>query len=360
MSDTSISTSSALAMEQWEAELFKQYLGELRFKPFMSTSASSPIVVKENLMKTKGDTVNVGFRAALTGAGVTGTSALEGNEEALSFYNQAVIVDIIANAVRIDGRMTEQRVAFDMRNEAKDALAQWAAHKVQDDIAVEFNSIDGVTYGSASEGQKDTWLTNNADRVLFGAAVANGVSNDHSVALATVDSTTDVLNPAQISLAKRLAKLSNPKIEPIKVDNGVEMYVMMVHPYCFRDLMNHSTFATAQREVFPRLGENHPILKGQVFAYWDGVLVIESEDVLLLSNVGSGGNTNVAGNVLLGAGSILYAQGGVDGQRMSWVEQSFDYNRKVGFSTSMCYGIEKARYNSKDRLITVYSAAVAD
>lgn len=360
MGDITISTSHALTNQQWEEQLFKQYLGELRLKPFMGTSMSMPIVVKEELMKAPGDKVNVGFRAALTGAGVAGTSALEGAEEAVNFYNQSVTVDLVRNGVRMDGIMSEKRVAFNMREEGKDALTQWAAHKVQDDIHVEFNSIDGVTYGSATEGQKDTWLTNNADRVLFGAAVVNGVSNDHSVALLTVDSTTDILTPAQISLAKRLAKLASPKIEPVKIENGVEMYIMFVHPYCFRDLVNNSTFAQAQREVFPRLGESHPLLKGQVFAYWDGVLIIESEDVLLLDNVGNT-NCDVAGNVLLGAGSILYGQGGFGGsERMKWVEQSFDYDAKTGFAVSMIYGIEKARYNNKDRLVTVYSAAVAD
>ena len=360
MSDTSISTSHALTVEQWEAKLFKQYLGELRYKPLMSTSMTSPIVVKENLMKAPGDVVNVGFRTALTGAGVTGTTALEGSEEALSFYNQAVTINLIRNGVRIDGKMTEQRVAFNMREEAKDTLTLWAAHKVQDDIATEFNTIDGVNYASATEGEKDTWLTNNADRVLFGAATSNNSANDHSSSLANIDSTNDVLSPAIISLAKRMAKLANPKIEPIKVENGVEMYVMIAHPYAFRDLVTHATMTGAQREVFPRLGNDHPLIKGQAFLYWDGVLVIESEDVLLLDGVGAT-SSDVAGNVLLGAGSILYAQGGIGGaSRMEWVEETFDYAAKVGFAVSMIYGVEKARYNSKDRLVTVYTSAQPD
>lgn len=360
MAEISIGTSHGLTNQQWEEQLFRQYLGELRYKPFMGTSMTMPIVVKEELMKASGDKVNVGFRSALTGSGVSGTGALEGNEEALEFFNQQVTVDLIRNGVRKDGIMTEKRVAFNMREESKDALMQWAAHKVEQDIATEFNSINGVTYGSASEAQKDSWLADNSDRVLFGAATSNNSSNDHSASLANVDSTNDILSPAQVSLAKRLAKLASPKIEPVKIDNGVEMYIMFAHPYAFRDLINHSTFSQAQREVFPRLGDNHPILKGQVYAYWDGVLVIESEKVLLLDNVGAS-SIDVAGNVLLGAGSILYGQGGFGGmERMQWVEQSFDYNLKTGFAVSMIYGIEKARYDSKDRLVTVYSAAVAD
>ncbi len=359
MSEISISTSHGLSMEQWESALFKQYLGELRYKPLMGTSMSSAMVVKENLMKGQGDTVNVGFRAALTGAGVTGTGALEGNEEALSFYNQQVAIDIIANAARIDGKMSEKRVAFSLREQAKEALAQWMAHKVENDIAVEFNSINGVTYGSASEVQKDAWLVANQDRVLFGASTANYSVGDHSASLQLVDGSTDVLTPATISLIKRMAKMASPKIEPIRVENGVEFYIALVHPYTFRDLIGHSTFSAAQREVFPRMGENHPLLKGQTFAYWDGVLVIEDPRILRLNDVGAS-SIDVSANVLLGAGSILYAQAGIDSQRISYVEESFDYNRKNGFSVSMCYGVEKARFNNKDRLVTFYSACVGD
>jgi len=45
-------------------------------------------------------------------------------------------------------------------------------------------SINGVAYGSASESAKDAWLVDNADRVLFGAAVGNNSANDHSASLA--------------------------------------------------------------------------------------------------------------------------------------------------------------------------------
>ena len=42
-------------------------------------------------------------------------------------------------------------------------------------------SINGVNYAIATEGQKDAWLVDNADRVLFGAAAAG--YTDHSADL---------------------------------------------------------------------------------------------------------------------------------------------------------------------------------
>lgn len=368
MADTDIGASHALAVEQWDDELYSEYLGKLVFKPFMKTSINSPIHVKENLVKGSGDVIHVGLRTGLDGEGVEGDSQLEGNEEEIEFEEMSVTINQKRNAVKIKGKMAEKRVAWNMRIQAKDALAEWLAQKVEKDIAVEFNSINGVAYSSASEAQKDAWLADNADRVLFGAAKSNNSSNDHSSSLTNIDTSADKMSPDIISLAKRMALLGSPKIRPIKIENGVEFYAMFVHPYAFRDLKQNDAIEQAQREVFPRMGNDHPMLKGQAFIYWDGVVVIESDKVLLLPDVGNGGTTDVSANVLLGAQGIVYAQGGYnDGLRMDWVEEQFDYGNKTGFQVGMIYGVEKARFQvggastTKDHgMVTVYTTGVGD
>jgi N4-gp56 family major capsid protein len=123
MADTSIATSHGLSVEQWEDQIFAEYLDRLVFGAYMGTSQNDVIHVKENLLKAPGDTVTVGLRGGLSGAGVTGTSALETNEEALNFYNQSVVIDLFRNGVRIDGVMSNVRTAFDIREEAKTLAA---------------------------------------------------------------------------------------------------------------------------------------------------------------------------------------------------------------------------------------------
>ena len=66
-----------------------------------------------------------------------------------------------------------------------------------------------MAYGTASEAQKDAWLVDNADRVLFGAAKSNNSSNDHSASLANIDNTNDKLTPGAISLLS-LIHISEP------------------------------------------------------------------------------------------------------------------------------------------------------
>lgn len=361
MPATSIATSHGLSQTQWLSDIFKEYRDRLLMKPYMGTSAASVIQVKENLMKMRGDTIVCGLAQGLDGAGVSGNSQLEGNEEAMSFYSQSIAINQYRNAVLLDGIMDQQRVAFNLRNEARDALAIWMAQETEDRIVKEFSSIDGTDYPAATEAGKDSWLASNSDRVLFGAATSNNSSNDHSASLANVDSTTDVLTPATVSLLRRLARLADPKIRPFKLEGGVEMYVLFVHPYAFRDLAGHATITAAQRESWPRLANEHPIFKGQASIFYDGVLVVESEKVLLLDNVGAS-SIDVAANCLCGAQAIIYAQGGYPGgQRLKWVERDFDYDEKTGFAVGQINGIEAAMFNSKlHGQVRYYSAAVAD
>jgi N4-gp56 family major capsid protein len=376
MADTSIATSHGLSVEQWEDSVFSEYLNRLVFAPFMGTDASSPIMIKEVLIKQPGDTITIGLRSALSNAAVEGTSTLEGNEEALNFYNQSILIDLYRNGVRIDGVMTNKRTSFDIRNEAKAALVDWLAEEVEDRIAAEFSSINGVAYASATETQKDQWSDDNEDRVLFGAATSNteqaggggSGGNDHSASLLNVDGTNDVLSTGIVSLARRLARLANPKIRPMRIDGGVEMYLMFAHPLSFRDLVNDSAIQQAQREVFPRMGDtSHPLLVGQASLWWDGVLIVESERVPVLSGVGNAG-IDVAVNVLMGSQAIVMAQGGFEnGSRVKMVEEGFDYDAKTGFALSTIQGHEKARFNlggggnSVDHgMVTVYTANVSD
>ncbi len=58
----------------------------------------------------------------LSGAGVAGDGTLEGNEEALTTYSDNIFIDQLRHAVRSAGKMTEQRVPFSIREEARAGL----------------------------------------------------------------------------------------------------------------------------------------------------------------------------------------------------------------------------------------------
>jgi hypothetical protein len=63
----------------------------------------------------------------------------------------------------------EQFSAIGLRDSMKPQLKTWARRTPATRSSGQLGSIDGVAYATATAGQKNTWLTNNADRVLFGA-----------------------------------------------------------------------------------------------------------------------------------------------------------------------------------------------
>jgi N4-gp56 family major capsid protein len=361
MADTQIATTDAVTAELFAAETFQEYLDQLVFTKYMGTSPDSLIYVREDLVKGKGDAINVPLVAALDSEGVEGETTLEGHEENLQIHNQRVVVTEYAHAVRDAGNLTKKRTAFDLLAEFRPALTSWLSQKSERLLMNAMVSIGGVLYGTASTAEKNAWCSGNRDRVLYGAATSNlsGASYVHANALDDIDSSNDVLLCPQITLAKRMAQLADPKVRPIRTQDGLEFYVLFAHPYCVRDLKASTTWINAQMYGMPR-GEDNPMFKGAL-GYWEGVLVVECPKIPILASVGAS-SIDVAMNVLCGAQALVYAQGGYDQkERVRMVEKTFDYGRQTGAAIMSMHKSEKGYFNSKDHgMVTLFSAAVAD
>ncbi len=296
----------------------------------------------------------------LTNDATTGRDTLEGHEEDLTTRSHKVTIQRRRHAVVV-GMVDEQFSAIGLRNAAKPSLKTWANEDTRDRIIGAMGSVNGVAYGSASEAEKDAWLVDNADRVLFGAAKVNAVSNDHSVALATVDSTNDVLKRGALSLLKRIALLAQPKIRPLKdPGNGKRTLISYVHPYVMRDLRADME---AVLDDTTATGEAMRLFEGGDL-YWDGIIVKELDDMPILTGVGNGG-IDVSPVYMIGAQAIGHAK--CSGWKT--VERNFDYGEKVGVSIGVFDNYEKLRFGSgagdtddtKDfGIATGFFAAVAD
>lgn len=360
MADTAVAT--GLTVQQWDDKFFTEYVQENRFASDMGTSENSIIQVKENLTNKKGESVTFALINRLTGAGVTGSSTLEGNEEALDTRSHKVEVVKRRNAVRVP-EQDEQYSAIPLRNAAKSALKTWAVENSRDRIISALGSINGVAYGTASEAQKDAWLVDNADRVLFGAAKGNNSSNDHSASLANVDASADKFNSSAASLMKRMALTASPKIRPYLSKNGGRRYfVAYVPSLVFRDLKADATITNAQRDVSIRM-QNEKLFHGGDIE-WDGIIFKEIDDIGVISGVGAAG-IDVAPVYFCGAQALGYAVN----RRWYSKEETFDYGDKQGCAINAFDGFEKLRFGTgsddtddlKDHgVVTGYFAALAD
>jgi N4-gp56 family major capsid protein len=352
---------SGLTVQKWDDDFFTEYVSENRFKPYMGTNESNMIQLKEDFTKGKGDNITFALVNRLTGAGVTGSGELEGNEEALESRSFRLYVDKLRNGVRI-AEMEEYRSAIDLRNAARSTLKTWISEATRDQIIAALGSKNGVAYGTATETQKDAWLVDNADRVLFGATKANAVSADHSTALATIDATNDKLTPARLSLMKRIAKTANPKIRPINIKGDEQWYVVWIPSLIFRDLANDSTMTQANRDAMDR-GKENPLFTGGDLL-WDGLILKEVEDIPSIGAVGTAGAA-VAPVYLTGAQALGIGWA----KRTTSKTKTFDYEDKFGVAIEEIRGIAKLTYGSgasdtadqKDHgVVTGYFSAEAD
>jgi N4-gp56 family major capsid protein len=355
---------SGLTVQQWDERYFREYLNNNWFKPFMGTGSSKMIQVKEDLTKKPGDAVTFTLVNRLTGDAKDQSQDLEGSEEDLTTRSQKVTVREYSHAVRYS-KFEAQKTAIDLRQAHRDVLMDWNMELDRDNIIAAMGDINGVAYGSASEAQKDAWLADNADRVLFGAAKSNNSSNDHSASLANIDTTNDKLTPDALSLMKRMAKQANPRVRPIRSKssiNDADAYIVLAPTECIRDLAANTAFQQANREARQR-GTDNPLFSGADYI-WDKLAIYEIEDIPSLGAVGAS-SAVVRPVYLLGAQALAIAWA----MRPVTVDQEFDYKRKVGLAIKQWYKVEKLRFGTgssdtsdlKDHgIVTGYFAAAAD
>jgi N4-gp56 family major capsid protein len=346
MADTPAAT--GLRVQQWDDNFFTEYVRENRFKPYMGTGESDMIQVKEDLSKKKGDRLTYALVNRLTAAGVTGSSTLEGNEEAMDSRSHLLTVDKVRNAVRV-AEMEEQKSAIDLREAARAVLKDWIMEKTRDDIIKALGSFRNgnsilswsttAEYSAIAEATKDAWLVDNADRVLFGASISNGSSNDISAALGNIDTTNDLITPGRLSLLKRIAETANPKIKPIKVRGDEEWFVVFVGSRNFRNLQNDATFTAANREARDR-GKDNPLFTGADLV-WDGLIIRKIPEIPVL--VGLGASTSDVEPVYL-CGAQAIGMGWA--KRTKSVVETFDYGDKYGVAIEEIRGIEKLHFGS--------------
>lgn len=302
-----------LVEKAWAKDTWTTALNNIFFGKFMGPSVDNIIQVKEELKKEAGDSITMRLLMKLKGDGVTGDNTLEGNEEAMQYRDFTVTVDQIRNAVRLKGKMEEQKTSADMRKDAKTALANWLTEY-----------IDGQFFKKLSANPT-------ADRVVY----AGGKTEKDGITAADVFS-TDV-----IGKAKRIAMTdSNAKIRPVSV-NGKKFYVMIIDTWQARDLRKDEKWLQAQEHAQER-GDDNPIFTGALGTY-EGVVIHENEQCI-----------REAGTVKIGHALFLGAQAGVlaAGSEPTWQEDDFDYHNQKGFSIGRIFGVAKTQFKFDDKTLS--------
>jgi len=293
----------------------------------------------------------------LTGAGVVDDATLEGSEETMTFYNFAQKIHLRSNAVKAAGKMTMRMSKIKLKTEFKDGLADWLEEALENDIIY---ALSGLANAAATIDANAP----STNRKWYGGQTAAGVVSSVANDAAIISSTDHLFGPEVISVIKRKAKQSTPKIRPVKV-GGQDLYLMFIHTYQAKSLKASTAWQNAQYYAANR-GSDNIIFKGSDYlGVYDGVAIYEHDGLLRKLNTGS--QYFESGDVcgIDGVARALFcgAQAGVIGygQYPGWYEKDFDYSRVPGVATDVIYGIGKTEFNSEDfGVITCDTAGIAD
>jgi N4-gp56 family major capsid protein len=358
MAETAVASLNQVT--QWDDMYWFESVRESRYSRYMGPKRNEIFFVDNSLASEPGLVHTFSFIGKLSNAGATGEQSLDGIEENLDNYGMTVTAEWLRNAVRLTKRQAALS-EIDMREAVKEGLQVWSKEKLKVACTNALGSINvgtgnGTLYASASEANKDTWLTNNSDRVLFGSAIGNAASLDHSVAMALVDNVNDKFTAARVSLMKRIAKSATPNIAPVKIRDDEEWFVIFAGSRVFRDLKaDLATINTYGWERYTNGGDNPLFTDGDLV--YDGCIIREEPSIDAISSVGAG-SIDVQPAYLCGAASV----GVVWKQKTQTIMDNLkDFKFRPGIAVEECRAVEKLYFNSKQNgVLTGYFAGVAD
>lgn len=346
MSATEFALGAALAVQRWSTSLAVEAAKKQYFAPFIGTSQDNLIVVKDELNKGAGEKITVGLRMKLVHPGIEGDALIEGHatgEEALTFFNDAVFIDQLRKSTKSKGKMSEQRVPYNMRKEGRDALSTWWAEEMDEEIMF---YLAGARGDGTSAHQATNW-TGRANNAL--TAPDAGHLKYGGVATAKTDMTSaDIISLQDVERMIVAAETVDPMIQPFMV-NGNKKFVLLMHTLqAYQLRTGTSTNDWLEIHKATDRGNNSPIYKNALGEYAD-VVLHKHRNVVTFSDYGVGTNLNAARALFMGAqaGIMAYGQGSGTG-RYSWHEESDDRGNALAITAGTIFGIKKSEFNSKN------------
>lgn len=366
---------------EFTQQVNREFIRGNLFSPYMGSDITSIIRIR-NELKNGGEQMNIPMVAKLAATAI-GSGTLTGNEEAIDNYGMRAWLDWARNAVKTN-KAEKQKDSAAIFDVARPLLSDWGKELQRDEIIDAFyalpsesapaglNSsagqrVNGILFGDATAAQRNTWVSDNSDRVLFGKLKSN-YSATFATATANLDTTDDKCTRASMRLLKRIARAASPKLRPYRTEDGKEYFVAFHGSRTFRDLK--TDLETINKDARPR--ENGGMDKNPIFQDGDllddGVIHREVPEIdtrapTFYATAGNGGTTEVRPVWLCGQSAMAFAWG-----QMAKPTQldNTDYGFNQGVGIEMAYGVAKMFKKTTDSKLkewgvaTGFFAAAAD
>jgi N4-gp56 family major capsid protein len=338
----------------------------------MGEGDDAAIRIMPDLTRRAGDTIDYMLRLKIIGAGVLGFDQLEGSEVPMNFVPDVFSINDLAQAVDVKGQMTLQRVPWSMRKEAKALLQQWLTERLNVSLCNQLAGntvgagagVTGVTapdlrYTGINATQAPSILT--AGSVMVREVFPTGIAAESSLTSAG----TNGANQLQLYMINQAVTKAKTAILPIRpvIVNGEPYYILTCHPFAINDLKNLTGAGTWQSLQLQTMTsgtdyvKENPLFTGAIGMYHRTIIHEDSSvpfgdttQISGSSQLGTGlgaaaaGTTNVARNIFMGANAGVVAFGRHTSwpSQVKWVEVAKDYNRKLGVSCELVFGLKKS------------------
>jgi Protein of unknown function (DUF4043) len=331
-----------LTPEIWDNDFSTEFFQRNPFSQYSGTGTNNPIVMKEDFASRRGNGITFEFITNFKRGVILNRQPLRGHEDKLGEFGDKVYWNLRKKGVSIH-EYDQDHAAIDLRGAARATLKTWADEDVKWEVLDRLGDVGAgcdIPYATSSLAQKNAWLTNNPDRILFGAARSNLSSGNWTTSIGNVDATADKLTKDALSLLKRMALTASPRITPIEVSSkNRRMFVAIAHPFVFRDFKKDTEAVRAAVSVVER---NESIFLGGDLIY-DNVVLHEVDDMPVYVDAGAAA-TDVSPVYLLGQEALGWAIK----QRYRTREQEDDYGQVEGIGMLGKWGMKKLTYGLSD------------
>ena len=348
----------ALAVQRWSTFLATEAEKKQYFIKFMGTGEDAMIKVQKELSKQAGEKITVGLRMKLSGDGVEGDDEIEGTtaEEGINFFADSLFIDQRRKGTKSKGKMSEQRVPYNLRKIGHEALSTWFAEDFDEQLMMYLAGARGVN----PDFHVPTTFAGRANNPLQGPDVNHHIYGGDATSVDDMDADDKM----HLSIAEKLVALAetrDPMMLPFMIE-GEKKFVLLMHTwqaYDLRTSTSQNDWLEIQKAVGPRERQN--IVYRNALGEYAGIILHKHRNVIRFDDWGAGDTVKGARALFLAAqaGMIAFGAGGST-NRYSWNEETDDRGNALVITAGCIYGTKKSVYNAEAFGVVAVDTACTD
>jgi N4-gp56 family major capsid protein len=364
MARTQILPTDPGAVKKWETEVSVEMTKKAQFTKMTGSEKSAmPIIRKTSLESGPGDEVTMYLIAKMTGKPREGAEKIAGFEDKLNHFTDKMRIDKHRRAVNVGDIMDQKRVPFDIAEQAKARLSDYAAEVLDEQLTMTLSGTRGQGDEIQHYPEGYAGFPNAFEAPDAGHYQAwDGTVTYATLVAATHRLNTNVIDTANLRATKMIGDVKAgraAKMTPCATEGGAKQFVFLTGAegmYDLRREVGDAGFLTLEKAKMTAEGGKNIIFTGGA-ALYNGVLIDKLETIVKQNTAGAGGNVNAMRSLFLGAHAAAVAygtKGQARGTRIELSESDLDHGEEEVLVMRLIAGFKKTRYNAMDfGLITV-------